>query len=175
MAGKKDHARKGKALVIGRFQPFHDGHFKAIKAIFKENGRLIIAIGSAQKSREISNPYTYAERREMIRRCLMNAGLLKRTQIVPLEDEHDHAKWVEKVGSIAGDATTLYSGNLLVRRLLKDRIMLRRMSSDVKISGTAIRRMMARHDNRWKEYVPREIRKYLVEKHLIDLSLSNKR
>lgn len=54
-------------VVIGRFQPFHQGHAEILKKATKENDKTIVVIGSANRSRSIKNPFTFAERREMIR------------------------------------------------------------------------------------------------------------
>jgi nicotinamide-nucleotide adenylyltransferase len=39
-----------RGLLIGRFQPFHIGHLKAIEQATSENDEVIIGIGSAQYS-----------------------------------------------------------------------------------------------------------------------------
>ena len=54
------------ALFIGRFQPFHKAHLQDIKAILKECDEVIIAIGSSQHSDTKDNPFSVAERIEMI-------------------------------------------------------------------------------------------------------------
>ena len=59
-----------RALFIGRFQPFHKGHLEAVKMILKENDEIIIAVGSAQYSHKLENPFTAGERITMIRKAL---------------------------------------------------------------------------------------------------------
>ena len=56
-----------RALFVGRFQPFHNGHIHAIGEILEESDELIIVVGSAQMSHEPDNPFTAGERLEMIR------------------------------------------------------------------------------------------------------------
>mgnify|MGYP001262099234 CR=1 FL=1 len=46
------------ALFIGRFQPFHKGHLSALRWIAAKSSKVIVAIGSAQKSFEPDNPFT---------------------------------------------------------------------------------------------------------------------
>src|SRR5579872_5772660 len=56
-------------IYIGRFQPFHNGHLKQIKAAFYEAGcqRLLILIGTKlELNRTLRNPFVYSECREMI-------------------------------------------------------------------------------------------------------------
>ena len=60
-------------IIIGRFQPFHNGHLELVlKALEDYTDDLIIFIGSAQKSRTNRNPFTYFERSVMIREVLQD-------------------------------------------------------------------------------------------------------
>ena len=63
-----------RALFVGRFQPFHLGHFKVIQEIFGSYEPVII-IGSAELSHTTADPFTAGERYEMISRSLMDAGI----------------------------------------------------------------------------------------------------
>jgi nicotinamide-nucleotide adenylyltransferase len=65
-----------KALIIGRFQPFHKGHAELIKSVSKEYDELIIGIGSAQISHEIENPFTAEERARMIKKFLKSEEII---------------------------------------------------------------------------------------------------
>jgi nicotinamide-nucleotide adenylyltransferase len=64
-----------KALLIGRFQPFHKGHLQVIKKILGEVDSLIIVIGSSQHKNNLENPLSADEREEMIKRVLEQEGL----------------------------------------------------------------------------------------------------
>ncbi|MEM0194770.1 MAG: adenylyltransferase/cytidyltransferase family protein, partial [Thermoplasmatales archaeon] len=57
-------------LLIGRFQPFHNGHLWLVDKIVKEYGSIIIGIGSAQESHTLVNPFTAGERQYMIQKAL---------------------------------------------------------------------------------------------------------
>ncbi|MFH0970944.1 MAG: adenylyltransferase/cytidyltransferase family protein, partial [Candidatus Micrarchaeota archaeon] len=80
------------ALVIGRFQPFHNGHLEAIRKMIKDNGKLLLVIGSAQESRTRKNPFSAKERMEMISACLGKGDLLSNTKIIALDDENNHQR-----------------------------------------------------------------------------------
>ena len=56
-----------RALLIGRFQPFHKGHLAVIKKILGEADELIIVVGSSQHRDVVENPFSAEERVEMIR------------------------------------------------------------------------------------------------------------
>ena len=55
-----------KALVLGRFQPLHNGHVRMITKASKLADKLVIGVGSSNKSRTYKNPFTYDERNFMI-------------------------------------------------------------------------------------------------------------
>ena len=59
-----------RGLFVGRFQPIHKGHVKAIEDILRKVDELVIVIGSAQYSHRADNPFTVGERITMIRKAL---------------------------------------------------------------------------------------------------------
>src|SRR5256885_9498938 len=58
----------GRALFVGRFQPFHRGHLSMVKRILESNSEIIVGIGSAQYSHTGENPFTAGERYEIDRK-----------------------------------------------------------------------------------------------------------
>ena len=52
------------SLVIGRFQPLHDGHKSLIRAVIDEGKRPCVAIMDTDIDK--NNPYSYDERRKMV-------------------------------------------------------------------------------------------------------------
>lgn len=54
------------AVVIGRFQPFHNQHAELIKKATTLADNVIVLVGGAEKPRTPKNPFTAEERREMI-------------------------------------------------------------------------------------------------------------
>jgi len=45
-----------RGLFVGRFQPFHKGHLKAMKDILEKVDELVIVVGSSQYSHTMDNP-----------------------------------------------------------------------------------------------------------------------
>ena len=74
-----------KALLIGRFQPFHKGHLQAIKKILKEANEVVIVIGSSQFKNTVENPFSAEERLEMIRQALKEE-MISRYQVFKVPD-----------------------------------------------------------------------------------------
>jgi bifunctional NMN adenylyltransferase/nudix hydrolase len=58
------------AVVIGRFQPFHNGHLHMLEKAFQQGEKVIVILGSAHSARNIKNPWTAEEREQMIRASL---------------------------------------------------------------------------------------------------------
>jgi len=53
-------------LLIGRFQPFHNGHLEAVIFALSKVEKLYVGIGSSNKDHEKRNPFTADERKSMI-------------------------------------------------------------------------------------------------------------
>ena len=110
-----------RGLFIGRFQPFHLGHLKAVEHIMEREDYVIIGIGSAQYSHTLENPLTVGERIEIIHTTLRESGIdLCRVFITPIPDIGEHRLWVSKVESFCPRFQTVYSNNTLVRLLFEE-------------------------------------------------------
>lgn len=82
------------AVFIGRFQPFHLGHLQVIKQGLEQADYLVVLVGSARSPRCHRNPFTFAERKEMIRGALKGTDR-ERVIVLPLEDAaYNDAQWV---------------------------------------------------------------------------------
>ena len=80
------------SFVVGRFQPFHNGHKDLIEKALERSVEVIVFIGSVQESRTNKNPYTFEERRAMILNLFPN-----RVKVVPLKDYPSNDMWVEQI------------------------------------------------------------------------------
>lgn len=60
------------AVVIGRFQPLHLAHEDLLKFAQKQATKVVVLVGSAHIARDIRNPFTYDERRTMIKASCPN-------------------------------------------------------------------------------------------------------
>lgn len=85
------------AVVIGRFQPVHNGHVALLQAGLQQARRLIVVAGSMHQPRSFKNPFTVAEREQMIRAALP-AQEQARAQVVGVSDApYDDAVWLQAV------------------------------------------------------------------------------
>ena len=58
----------GKGIVLGRFQPFHNGHAYLVEQALARFEKVTIAIGSSQDEWTVDNPFSFEERKGMIQR-----------------------------------------------------------------------------------------------------------
>lgn len=83
------------AVVVGRFQPAHKAHFALFHHGLALAERLIIVLGSASRSRDPKNPFTWEERAAMIRLGL--GADAARVDFLPMPDYHDDERWSKAV------------------------------------------------------------------------------
>ena len=84
------------AVLIGRFQPFHNGHLSLLKQALDAAPRVVVVIGSAFQARSPKNPFSWQERAEMIRLALPEADR-QRVLFVPMRDHFDDERWFAEV------------------------------------------------------------------------------
>lgn len=165
-------------LLIGRFQPFHNGHMWLIHRILEEYGSIIIGIGSAQESHTLANPFTAGERHYMIQRALEDASLSD-FYLVPVEDIYRNSLWVSHILSLTPPFDVAISANPLVKRLFLEagkEVIEPEMHNRDKYSGKEIRQKIVDGEN-WNELVPYEVKKVILEidgvNRLQDLSMTD--
>lgn len=85
-------------MVLGRFQPIHNGHLSIIQRALEDCEKVILIVGSAQESGTEQNPLSLLDRTQLIIRSLR--GNMKRIEIFPIADREDiaaDASWGEYV------------------------------------------------------------------------------
>jgi len=139
------------ALLIGRFQPFHTGHLKAVEKILEENDHVIIGIGSSQIHSTEKNPFTAQERKEIIKNAFKQAQIKSYT-IIEVPDINDPPNWAAYVISLSPEFQTLYSGSKITTDCFKNTdkkiVKLPRYEN---LSATKIREKRNNNDITWKD------------------------
>lgn len=94
--------RKFDALVfILRGQPFHLGHKAIIDAALEQAKEVIAVVGSSFAARSVRNPFTFEERRSMIKAVFPE----DRVKVVPVSDyPYDDNKWIAAVQNVVNGA-----------------------------------------------------------------------
>jgi nicotinamide-nucleotide adenylyltransferase len=165
-----------RGLMVGRFQPFHNGHLHLSKQILQECNELIIAIGSAQFNYIYKDPFTAGERVLMIHAALMESGVdLAKCYIIPVINDENNARWFGHLRSMVPHFDILYSGNEFVKGLVLEetiRIKKPEFSKKNEYNGTNIRKHLAAASaattatatvENWKTLVPNAVSKLIEE------------
>jgi nicotinamide-nucleotide adenylyltransferase len=146
-----------RGFLVGRFQPFHDGHRQLVEAIADEVDELVVGIGSADASHTVRNPFTAGERTVMISNVLADVDV--QSYVVPLEDIERNAVWVGHVESMCPPFDVVYSNNPLVIRLFEEEDYEVRDSAMIdrgRLRGTRIRERMIDGEP-WQDRVPEAV------------------
>ena len=143
-------------LFPGRFQPFHKAHLTDIKNALKEVDSLIILIGSAQYANTPENPFSAEERKKMVADVL-KAEKIRNCKIFALKDINDDSGWVDYVKNNLPRFDIVYSGNLRVINLFREKnVPVKKIRLIKNISGTIIREIIL-HKKEWTEKVPAKV------------------
>lgn len=147
-----------KAVVIGRFQPFHKGHGYIVERAREEFGEVIIGIGSKEKSRTFDNPLTLDERKDIIEGCYPDIDIFS------VRDVGDDKGWMEPVeeklseildGDLQDEITLVGMNDWTKRCFEKAGYRVRsydHLRPEV-YSGTNIRKLVL-EGSEWKDLVP---------------------
>jgi nicotinamide-nucleotide adenylyltransferase len=108
-----------RAIVLGRFQPFHKGHAYLVMqaALVHPNQPVMVAIGSSKKEWEPDNPWSAEERSAMISAWAEAEQIEIETCLI--EDINDPPNWVEHARKSHGEGT-LVTSDEPTSRLYKD-------------------------------------------------------
>ena len=103
------------AVIIGRFQPFHNGHLCLVDHAFSIAKHLIVVIGSHHAPVSIRNPWDTLEREQFIKTALKTYDPQSLT-LIPLSDSaYNFNDWVirvqQKITAVAGSGTIVIVGH----------------------------------------------------------------
>ena len=152
-----------RALFIGRFQPFHHGHYEVIKKLLKLHEELIIVIGSSESPISEKNPFTADERKLMIIRSF-NESELSRITIAFVPDINDHSRWVAHVKSHVPEFDIVYSNNEIVTKLFAEAKIVVKPIEFIdrgNNEGKYIRKLICEENPVWIKHVPAGVLEYI--------------
>lgn len=154
------------ALFIGRFQPPHLGHEDALKQILGQEEKVIIVIGSSQKSRTKDNPFTGGEREEMLGAVLKDLKVEDRCVTVKVPDIHDDERWVGHVEKTVPEFGNVYTGSLHTKKLfLRDRKHpVIDLEKRINVSATQVRAMLGMRETAGIQALPKPVAELLRKK-----------
>jgi bifunctional NMN adenylyltransferase/nudix hydrolase len=80
------------ALVIGRFQPLHNGHVDLIMEAKDAGDKVLVLVGSTNKLPDFKNPFSYEERKALLEETFGSS-----IEIRPLPDRDSDDEWTQDV------------------------------------------------------------------------------
>ncbi len=153
-------------MIIGRFQPFHNGHLHAIKYVMKHEEKIYIGVGSALEAYTKRNPFTFSERFIMIYDTLVEEGIQPtKFYIIPIPDADIHSTWVDIVFTLIPKVSKVYTNDPLTRVLMKERGLTVKPIPLIKrevYAGEEFRRRVVQGEN-WEEIVPKTVKNIILE------------
>lgn len=87
------------AVVIGRFQPFHNGHLALVRRALAMGEWCVVVVGTAQESGTMRNPFTVDQRAAMIRDSV-SAEEAARLIVLAMVDYDDEPRWASGVRQV---------------------------------------------------------------------------
>ena len=149
-------------LLIGRFQPFHQGHLDALHFALSKVDKLWVGLGSSNKPLQKNNPFSAEERKKMILSSI-DDSIRSKIEIYFIPDFEDHKKWVEHIDIIVPKFDVVFTNDDMTKHLYSKRdttvVAIPFTKRDV-LSGTNIRDLIL-GDQPWEEFVPDGTRKFL--------------
>ncbi len=137
-----------------------------VKGMAKTCGKVIIVIGSAQESNTAKNPFTAAERKDMIQRALQDVDVIPRYDIDfrEVEDMKDDGAWADAVVDACGEISSVWTGDEWTKKCFEAKeIEVKDIKEVPGISATAIREQIVKDDGFWRDLVPEEVAKAISE------------
>ena len=161
-------------LLIGRFQPFHLGHLRALQFALSRVDNLWVGLGSSNKVADSNNPFSADERRQMILSSI-DSSMTERISLYPIPDLDNHTKWIELINAIVPRFETIFSNDDLTKHLYSKRGIkiesIPFLQRDL-LSGTHIRTLIA-DGGEWEGLVPDGTRRFLEESGAARIRSSN--
>ena len=167
--------------MIGRYQPFHLGHLHCVQHILKKIPEVILAIGSAQFSHTLHNPFTAGEHVTMIRLAMDESKIgPSEYYLIPVRDLRVHDLWVSHLISQTPRFEVVFSNEPVTSRLFKEagfRVEPIPFLDRETYSSTEIRERIARKGD-WEKLVSPSVASYIKsifgDERLRELALSDK-
>ena len=154
-------------LIVMRAQPLHFGHTRLIDAALEACEHVFIVLGSTQEYGTPRNPFSFGERKKMVKRYLMSKDepVWERVTIIGLVDIFS-LRWPSyvleeiaqsfpeiKITDIFGGSQ--YDVDWFKAFNLEQHIIDRAASDYPFVSASMLRDMLTYRDLKWLNYVPK--------------------
>lgn len=147
-------ARAMRGLVVGRFQPLHNGHVQLVRLAREQCGDVAIAVGSTNAKPSLRNPFTWEERKAML------DAVFPGVPVFNVPDIHDREAWVAHLLAITGPVDRVYGNDENSQSLFEAAhvdVVRPGLVERNAWEGSAIRALMAEDDPSWRKLVPNPV------------------
>lgn len=154
-------------IAVMRCQPLHIAHARLIQTMLNECEHVTVVLGSIQEHGTIKNPFSFNDRKKMVKNVFGNTPYWSKLMVYGLADIQDERNWADYVLDYINnqyDRTDVpapdayycgshYDGHWFRLTKLKIEIMDRTDQNEPYCSGTLVRDMCQYQDPRWKLYI----------------------
>ncbi|MCC6060654.1 MAG: nicotinamide-nucleotide adenylyltransferase [Desulfurococcaceae archaeon] len=158
-----------RALLFGRFQPFHRGHVGIARWALGEAGfdEIVFLVGMASENYTPRNPFTAGERIEMIRLSLRDEGIpLDKAITATIHTLETSVGSVHYVLSYVPRVEVILTRNPVISRIFMDagiKVVQPPLFNREEWRGEVIRGKIARGDSSWREAVTPSTAEFIEE------------
>jgi nicotinamide-nucleotide adenylyltransferase len=155
-----------RALVLGRFQPFHTGHKALIQEALGRGATVVVAIGSSGAKPGLRNPFTAAERRQMVEAAFPNECRTGAIVVVDVPDLHDPLRYVAHTLALTGPIDVVYGNDDDTLGLFERagmRVERPGLVDRARYEARVIRAQLAADDGSWRKAVPPAVADLLLK------------
>jgi bifunctional NMN adenylyltransferase/nudix hydrolase len=165
------------AIFIGRFQPFHNAHKALLEEALNVGKKVVIVLGSYNKSSNIKNPWTGEQRKQMILDSISKDQQSRISFILMRDYLYNDNLWVtalqEKISTFfeeeSNENATIalvghnYDASSFYLKLFPQWKFINVPHVDDCPHATSIRNMYFTYDNLYKKFIPEGIHSFLEE------------
>ena len=157
-----------RALIFGRFQPFHKGHLAIVEwAMDRGFEEIVFLVGMASENYTPRNPFTAGERIEMIRLSLRDRGIpLERAITATIRTLETSIGSVYYVLSYVPRVDAILTRNPVISKIFLDagiNVVEPPVFNRGEWRGERIRELIARGDPAWKDAVTSSTARFIEE------------
>ena len=152
-------------LAVMRAQPLHIAHEKVIRSMLEKCSYATVILGSIQEQGTDRNPFSYTQRKQMIKNVFPDETEAKKLRVIGLFDINNPTEWGNFVLDFMHEAfpelprpDVYFAGSAYDMQWFKNlfdnfELIDRTNYSFPYVSGSMVRDMMTIGDRRWKDFV----------------------
>jgi len=155
-----------RGLVVGRFQPFHNGHRALVQHALERCGSVVVGIGSSAAKPGVRHPFTAAERRQMVAAAFPREVAAGLVTFADIPDLHDPPRYARHALALTGPVDAVFGNDDATLDLFEAaglRVERPGLVDRARHEGKAIRALLAADDAAWRKLVPPAVADLLLQ------------